>query len=102
MVLDDFFRDALYIQYLSSIEHETENSATVNNLVHSKYANWLIANDENDSSTANYIAEGVDAIDGSIPMTFLHLATIHPITPGIRRKKNWIANSALQIYPAPQ
>ena len=37
-ILDDFSNDTLYIQCLSSIEHEIENSATVNNLAHSKYA----------------------------------------------------------------
>ena len=62
-------------------------------LIHSKHAEWLIANDENDSSTVNCIVEGVDAIDGSIPMTFLHL-TAHGnsllLPHPLHAVKNWL------------
>ena len=48
-------------------------------VIHSKHAEWLITNGENDPSTASYIVEEVDAIDGS----FLHLALAlhlpHPV-----------------------
>ena len=44
-------------------------------LIQSKHAERLIPNDENDPSTADCIVEVVEAIAGSIPLTFVHPAT---------------------------
>ena len=50
-------------------------------MIHSKHANGVIANDKNDPSAAHCIVEGMDAIDDTIPFTFLQLATHLPPEP---------------------
>mmetsp|Transcript_35066 Transcript_35066/g.51577 ORF Transcript_35066/g.51577 Transcript_35066/m.51577 type:complete len:135 (-) Transcript_35066:12-416(-) len=50
-------------------------------MIHSKHAKGVIANDKNDPSAAHCIVEGMDAIDDTIPLPFLQLATHLPPEP---------------------
>eukprot|EP00984_Skeletonema_dohrnii_P024084 scaffold13198_cov94-Skeletonema_dohrnii-CCMP3373.AAC.1 len=48
---------------------------------YSKHTKGVIANDKNDPSAAYCIVEGMDAIDNTIPLPFLQLATHLPPEP---------------------
>eukprot|EP00984_Skeletonema_dohrnii_P026777 scaffold16191_cov69-Skeletonema_dohrnii-CCMP3373.AAC.3 len=49
--------------------------------IYSKHTKGVIANDKNDPSAAYCIVEGMDAIDDTIPLPFLQLATHLPPEP---------------------
>jgi hypothetical protein len=72
-VLDAFVHGSALscIQENMQMELLSHNKLT---MIHSKHAKGIIANDKNDPSAAHCIVEGMDAIDGTIPLTFLQLA----------------------------
>eukprot|EP00984_Skeletonema_dohrnii_P020269 scaffold9824_cov130-Skeletonema_dohrnii-CCMP3373.AAC.1 len=79
-VLDAFVHGSALscIQENMQMELLSHNKST---MIHSKHAKGVIANDKNDPSAAHYIVEGMDAIDDTIPFTFLQLATYLPPEP---------------------
>jgi len=66
------------IQENMQMELLSDNKLT---MIHSKHAKGIIANDKNDPSAAYCIVEGMDAIDDTIPLPFLQLATHLPPEP---------------------
>eukprot|EP00984_Skeletonema_dohrnii_P007575 scaffold2766_cov180-Skeletonema_dohrnii-CCMP3373.AAC.1 len=66
------------IQEDMQMEPLSHNKST---MIHSKHAKGVIANDKNDPSAAHCIVEGMDAIDDTIPFTFLQLSKYLPPEP---------------------